>query len=338
MDPPVRGHGEGFRRIGLAVVLATAVFPCWMVIAYCIGAALPSVHPATMGFVSWAGAGVMAGLVAAWIVPSYRWIIVPPLLVALEIGFNFAWAIVLTVENVDIKNQKGLLEGMCGGVVLGVLFAGCCRVAMRPAQRLAIIAFAAGAFLAVSMISAWRGRGDLVAMRQSVLPAVQMLLRKDVLAKTGPVQWIEVRRNMSDEGELYVFAYGEMRNPQVKIYLEAPNLQRWTGKADELQGLSLYNLEIQLPQPRRVSVAEERRAETVKQMLRSTGVRPELAARMVIRERYPGGPQVYAVAIYHGIKYEFDWHFSVGYGFERMDFPPSSTFITCSGTYSASAP
>jgi len=67
------------------------------------------------------------------------------------------------------------------------------------------------------------------------------------------------------------------------------------------------------------------------------GVRPELTARIRLWNS-PESANWDAIATYHGITYDFDWHTFPFYEFERMHFPPHTILTTCSGTYSASAP
>jgi len=340
MDAARSDRREGALRILLAIVAGGVAFPCWLAAPFGAGffgyatgglvMLLPSAHPTTLEFVRWAGAGVMAGVVFACVAPRWRWIMVPPLLVLLEIG----WAvfIFLGVGAGDIQRPPGTFQGMCAGVVLGVLALAACRPGMRPARRLATTALAAAVLLAVPVISAWRGRGDLAAMRESVLPAVERLLRTDVLARAGPIQWIELRRRLSDDGRLYWHAYGEMRNPKAHIALDwHANPGRWAAKARGLEGLRADGMEAELATP------QPYYTEATKRLLQSIGVRPELTARIELRNE-PGGGNWYAVAMYHGIKYKFDWHTVPYYEFERMHFPHGSILMTCSGTYSASAP
>jgi hypothetical protein len=106
---------------------------------------------------------------------------------------------------------------MVAGVILGLLAIVPRRAVMRPSRRVMLIGAAAAAFILVLIGSAGRGRGDLVAMRQNVLPAVERLLRADVLIKPSPVEWIDIRRKISSERGLYTYAYGEMRDLKVQI-------------------------------------------------------------------------------------------------------------------------
>jgi len=349
MDATRSDGREGALRILLAIVAGGVAFPCWLAapfggvfFGYATGGLvmlLPSAHPTTLEFVRWAGAGVMAGLVFACVAPRWRWIMVPPLVVLLEIG----WAVLifLVVGAGDIQRPPGTFQGMCAGVVLGVLALVACRPGMRPARRLATIALAAAVLLTVPVISAWRGRGDLVAMRESVLPAVERLLRTDVLAKAGPIQWIEVRRKLSDDGRLYAYAYGEMSHPKAQIALDwhdSPG--RWAAGARRLDGFRVDGMEVNLVAPQPFDIIESNRqhdAEATKRLLESMGVRPELTARIELRQE-PESANYYAVAMYHGIKYNFDWHTIAYYEFERMHSPHGTILTTCSGTYSASAP
>ena len=346
---------EGWTRVLLAVVAGGIVFPCWLSGAYGVGpfalgafgisGLFSSAHPTTLEFVRWMGAGVLAGMVAACVAPGWRWIIVPPLLVLLEAG----WAVFvfLGVGAGDIPRPPGTFQGMGAGVVLGVLVSAICRPGMRPTRRVGVIALAVVALLAVAGASAWRGRGDIVAMRERVLPAVQRLLATDVLVKASPVNWIEVRRKLSDKGELYVAAYGEMRQPRAQISLDWRDTGRWTGGPGNLQGFPVDGLQVQLGEPIPSRIWDKIVAPPtgkpalgtadVRQLLAAIGVKPELVDRAVLRTR-PDSANQYAVATYHGVNYDFDWHTVVSYEFRRMEFPPSSVLITCVGSYSASAP
>jgi hypothetical protein len=340
---------EGGLRILVAIGAGGVVFPCWLAAPFGGGffgyagsdlvELLPSAHPTTLEFMRWAGAGIMAGLVSACIAPRRRWIIVPPLLVLLEIGWEVL--IFLVVGAGDVPRPPGTFQGMCAGVMLGVLAVAACRPGMRRARRLATVALAAVVLLAVPAISAWRGKGDLAAMRESVLPTVERLLGSDMLVNTTPVQWIAVRRRLSDEGALYWHAYGEMRNPRAQIALDwRDNPSRWAAEARGLDGFRVEGMEVNLAAPQGFDTIEFDRqgdAEATRRVLQSAGVRSALAAKV---ELWQAGdpPKFDAVTTYHGIRYEFDWHTFPFYEFERMHFPPDAILTTCSGTYSASAP
>jgi hypothetical protein len=200
------------------------------------------------------------------------------------------------------------------------------------------VALAAVVLLAVPAISAWRGRGDLAAMRESVLPTVERLLYTDVLDSAGRMQWIELRRRLSDDGRLYWHAYGEMRNPKAQIALDwCDDPGRWAAGARGLDGFRVHGMEVNLVAPQPFDVIERHDVEAAKRLLQSAGVRPELAARIDLWQERKA-PEFDAVATYHGIRYEFDWHTFAYYEFARMHFPSDPILTKCSGTYSASAP
>lgn len=355
MDTTRGAEREGWRRVLLAIIAGGVVFPCWLSGAYGVGpfalgafgisGLFSGAHPTTLEFVRWMGAGVLAGLVAACIAPGWRWIVVPPLVVLLEAG----WAVFvfLGAGAGDIARPPGTFQGMGAGVVLGVLGSAVCRPATRPVCRVGLVVLVLVVLLAVPAVSAWRGRGDIVAMRERVLPAVQRLLESDVLVKAGPINWIEVRRKLSDKSELYVAAYGEMRQPRAQISLDWRDLGGWMGGPDSLQGFPANGLQVQLREPIPSRISDKIVApptgkpalmtKDVRQMLAAVGVQPELADRAEVRTR-PDSANQYAVATYHAISYDFDWHTVVSYEFRRMEFPTSSVVITCSGTYSTSAP
>jgi hypothetical protein len=355
MDATRGAEREGWPRVLLAVVGAGIAFPIWLVGPYGVGpfalgafgtsGLFASAYPTTLEFVRWAGAGIMAGLVAGCIAPQRRWVIVPPLLVLLEIGW--AGFIFLVAGAGDIARPPGTFQGMAAGVVLGVAAVVACLPTVRPSRRVGMIVLAAVVLAAVPVISAWRGRDDIIAMRERVFPALTKLLRDDVLVNPGPVQWIEVRRQLSEQGQLYVYAYGEMRQPRAQIALDWRDRGRWTGGPDNLQGFPADGLQIQVrePIPSRIwdliaAPPTGRPALTsrdVREMLTSIGVSSQLVERADLRTR-PDSANQYAVATYHGISYDFDWHTLVAYEFRRMEFPSSSVLITCSGTHSASAP
>jgi len=357
MDARGGAAAEGPGTVLLAVVAGGVAFPCWLVAPFGPGPLgvsgfWPSAYPPTIEFVRWAGAGVIGGMVSACIAPRRRRFIVPPLLVLLEM----AWPVFvfLMVGAGDVPVPQGTFSGMSAGVIVGVAAVAFCRPGLRPARRFATIALAVALLLVTPAVSAWRGRADLVAMRESVLPAVATLLRADVLtlaaqcaapergqaaSKTSPIQWIALQRKLSREGCVYWSAYGEMSSPKAQIALEwrhpSPSQERIGG----LEAFRADGLGVQLAAPPSLDAIElDRRhdADEVKRVLHSMGVRPELAARIVLRKQ-PEAANYYAVARYHGISYEFDWHTFVSYLFRRMQFPVSSMLIRCSGSYSAPA-
>jgi hypothetical protein len=342
------GKREGGLRILLAVLAGGLVFPAWLAGPYGAGpfrlhlgisGFLASAHPTTLEFVRWAGAGVMAGLVTACLAPRWRWIVVPPLLYLLEFGW---WVFIFFVVGVgDVPIPSGTYPGMAAGVILGLLAIVPCRAVVRPSRRVTLIAVAAAAFILVLIGSAGRGRSDVIAMRQNVLPAVERLLRADVLVKTSPVEWIEIRRKLSFKGQLCTYAYGEMRGQGAQIALEWPS-QHPAPEAGSVEGFRGDGLQIQLEHRPALDVSKEPKPEDMRRVLKSSGVRPELLTRLAI-SKWPGKAYRYAtqsdygLASYHGLRYTFDWHTTVFYPFARMHAPLSSTLITCRGTYSASS-
>jgi hypothetical protein len=322
----------------LAVAAGTVAFLCWLVAPFGPGSLgvssfWPSAYLPTIEFVRWAGAGVVAGAAAACIAPRRRWIVVPPLLVALEIG----WAVLvfLMVGAGDVPVPRGTLSGMCAGLLVGVAAIALCRPGLRAARRVGMIALAAAMMFVAPAISAWRGRGDLAAMREGALPAVADLLRADVLTETTPIAWIHVQRKLSREGDLYWSAYGEVACPKAQIALEWPGNRR-PPAAGGFKGFGANGLQVPLAAPSSLDPIElDRRhdADEVKRALLSIGVHPALAARIVLRKQTQAA-NYYAVARYHGIVYDFDWRPFVSYEFRRMQFPVSSMLIKCRGTYS----
>lgn len=338
--------GEGRLKTLLAVMAAGVVFPCWLTAPSVWDPSasggwmlFPSAHPTTLEFMRWTGAGVMAGVVAACIAPRRRWIMVPPLVISLEAG----WAILvfLIVGAGDVPRPPGTFQGMLAGVVLGVAAIAVIRPGARLVRRLATIGLAAAVLLSAPLISAWRGRADLAAMRQTVLPMVERLLRADLLHRAGPVRWFEVRRKRSDDGALYWRAYGEMREPQAQIALDwHGDPSRWAAGASGRDALRVERMEVNLVAPQPFDAVEfDRRhdAAATRQLLQSMGVRRELTARIELRKE-PESANWYAVAVYHGINYKFDWHVFPSYEFARIHFAPDTILTTCSGTYRGAAP
>lgn len=346
LPAPSDPQREGCLKVLLAALAGAVASFCWLALptgdAPIIGPGLlPGAHPATVEFVRWAGLGAIAALVAGCIAPRWRWLLVPPLLVLLEIGsFIFVF---LGVGAGDVPPLPGTRPGLLAGVAFGLLMLPFCRPATRPLWRGAAIVLALAALFSVLLISAWRGRADLAAMRGSVLPKVEALLRADVLTTTSPIHWLQVRRMMRSQGSLlesrgylYLAAYGEMRQPKAEIYLERRSPQPAAPKTDQLAGFQADGLELQLSLPKDFDLLAESKERLAARLRQLTDLRPELRSRLVVLTR--GGPNYYALATLHGITYELDWHTYKCYEFGRLGYIGPSIFITCRGVYSRQPP
>jgi len=331
----------GWLRVLGAVLLGAFVFPCWLALHGDFSPSghwglLASAYPPTVELMRWAGAGVVAGLAAACAAPGWRWIIVPPLVAILEGG---CWVVAFLVVGAgDVGVPQGTGTGMVLGVVLGALSPVAVGVRMSWAGRAKVVAAAALILLAVLAVSAWRGRPELKAMREDVLPAAERLLRTDVLTDAGPVQWYVVRRRMSPEGMLSVFAYGEVAKPRAQVSIESRDPRRRAGRGEELEGFSTdgFEIQIEVPEPHAEALISERECDrrTVADAMRAAGLLPDLVAAVVVH-RYQNGAGCYATAVQHGVEYEFDWHTKVVYEFERTGYF-RSMLIEIKGSYSLS--
>ena len=340
MDVPGGGQREACLRVLSAVLLGGFVFPCWLALPAGFANSgywgpLASAYPPTVEFIRWAGAGVVAGLAAASMAPRWRWIVVAPLVLILEGAYWFL--VFLVVGAGDVAVPQGTREGMAVGTLVGALSPVVVRAGMTVGRRVMVVVAAALLLLAVPAVSAWRGRPQVAAMREDVLPAAERLLSANVLANAGPAQWIVVRRKMSGEGVVSAFAYGEMRRPKAQIYLESRSPLRMAGKGGEPEGLSLdrFEVQIEVPEPHMEALISDRQCEpgVVDAALRAAALRPELLASVAVR-KYEEGAGCYASARYHGMEYEVDWHTRVVYEFTRIEYFPSM-LIRLKGTYSA---
>jgi len=336
MGEPVAEQREGCLRMFLAVVLGILSFYCWIAICSGLHTVLVSVHPVILGFVRWAGAGVLAALAAACTAPRWRFVIVPPLLITL----CFVSVAVFTIlTDADIPLEPGAGTGMLSGIAAGLLLMGIGVLWKRPIQKAAIVSIPSGGLLVVLLVSSGLGMSDFAAIRNDGFPTIEKLLRKEVLVKTEPVEWIVVKWEVSDDGKTFPWAYGEMPNEKIQIELPWRNPPRASDEAGWLEGVSVDGVTIQMCKPPSEALQAEGNAVVVKRWLKSLGVRPELADRLVLypyEGASPGLGITSATAQRHGIEYDFDWHGSKWYGFEKRDFPLPNILIRCKGTYSAS--
>ena len=201
---------------------------------------------------------------------------------------------------------------------------------VRDHQLGALVAYTAVALLVVPfavayLVAAVPARAACSRL-QAALPAVEQIIRDDMLTRPGPLEWHRPR--WGAEGyrrpHYFICAGGEMKQPRISIWLSAPlEAVKRLDTSRGAGGLRMDMLQMQLPQPRTISEQEQLNSELVRSLLVSAGLRPELVAGYAgpAARSASGG----RLARRHGLLYVV--HFNGG--------PDRRTlYLYCNGTYS----
>ncbi len=333
-------------RIVASVVLAVAMSYAWSRLAVLL---LPLSD--LLCLVGWAVGGAVVAL-AARVAGRWRWAVGIPLLLVL-VGGTGAFFTVLA-EALAGTGRYAPPPGLIAGVLLGMLAIGPAILApatkdrershapptpSRPRSRvwrpseLAMALGVLGAIVAVLLVTQSARQWHLKSIGQDLLPAVEDLVRTDVLTDLKPVTW-EGPRWM---GHNRAVASGTTASSRSVLRL------RWDGElpvrefggSGQAEGLRADGLVISVPQPRSLTDQEIEDSEFVKSLLLSVGLRPELVSRLSFSPPpEPAGPDfAFYWASRNGVHYtlQVNREWDIGKGNYEV-------LIRCGGVRSAASP
>ena len=279
----------GSMQIVAAVVLAGVMSYAWLRLAVLL-------FPLSdlLCLVGWAIEGVVVAL-AARVAGRWRWAVGVPLLLVLVGGT--AALFTLGMEGLAGTGRYAPPRGLVAGVVLGMLIIGPAILAPAAEGRgrsqappaparfrslrwhlsaLAMALGALGVMVAMLLVARSGRQRGLEQIGRDLRPAVEDLVRTDVLPDLGPVTW-EGPRWM---GQNRVVALGTVAGGKgaLRWYGELPLRQFGEpGRAEGLRAGAL-GLSLEVVQPRRLTDQEVGDLDSVKALLTSVGVLPELVA------------------------------------------------------------
>lgn len=215
------------------------------------------------------------------------------------------------------------LLGAGAGAVLGVvlLALGTVTSSRVPAlvASLSVVALVT-TFVLTQRLGAHAAEATL-RRAEKALPAVEQIIRADILANAGPIEWSEPGWHMAGPS---VVALGEAHSPPASVRIEfRPDAIRSLRTSRGAKGLRLA-LELWLPQARDLWDGERRNPETVRGLLLSMGVAPELVASLRVPQP---GTTADAGVDYHGLAYSVIFNTYRG--------RQCTTVIRCYGTHSS---
>jgi hypothetical protein len=156
--------------VGFVVALFVLIYPM----------AHTEASPVWESIISWCGAGMIAAGLAAGLAPARKWVVAAPVLVVSEA----AWSLMLG-NSWEYAIPKGMFVGASAGAILGLVLIG--LISRR--RRFMPVLGALGLVCIAGALSAFTGSMHMNAVRMSYLPAVEQVLRRDVLSDVGPIKW-----------------------------------------------------------------------------------------------------------------------------------------------------
>jgi len=323
-------------RIVASVVLAVVMSYAWSRLAVLL-------FPLSdlLCLVGWAVGGAVIAL-AARVAGRWRWAVGIPMLLVL-VGGTGAFFTALA-EALAGTGRYAPPPGLIAGVVLGMLVIGPAilvpgtgdrershapRTPSRPRSRvwrLSELTMALGVLVvivAVLLVTQSARQRHLKSIGQDLLPAVEDLVRTDVLTDLKPVTW-EGPRWMGQNRVVAGGTTGSSRSV-LRLRWDSELPVREFGGSGEAEGLRVDGLVISVPQPRALTDQEVKHPEVVKPLLVSIGLQPELVSRLSLSPPF---------ASRNGVRYMFEvnnreWEI----GKENYE-----VLIRCDGVRSAASP
>jgi hypothetical protein len=217
--PPSRRGG-----LALALIVGLASFYGSLLLAAVVGPLFRG-HGSTLSAyscVTWAGAAVLTALLVGLVSPDYSLSVGAPLIVVSELFVLAAGAVVGGAGGYHLPGS--MISGALCGALLGPLAATVMTVA-APTRR-GLTALGGVLLFVLALLAA--GARDSHVVRQALgaggghsgpVPAVERLLREDVLAQPGPLEWDTPGVLTETDGNTWITATGRMSRPSLGVHL-----------------------------------------------------------------------------------------------------------------------